>query len=59
MTAPPESDELVDLVAEAQLDQPARLRLAHAALERLDARPGPVPHVRWKRGTELPWPVAR
>ena len=19
---------------------------------------GPVPHVRWKRGTELPWPVA-
>ena len=22
-------------------------------------RPGPVPHVMWKRGTELPWPVAR
>ena len=21
--------------------------------------PGPVPHVTWKRGTELPWPSAR
>ena len=21
--------------------------------------PGPVPHVMWKRGTELPWPSAR
>ena len=20
--------------------------------------PGPVPHVTWKRGTELPWPIA-
>ena len=34
-------DQLVDAVAEAQLDEAARLRLAHAALERLDhARPG-------------------
>ena len=40
-TAPPRDRQLVDLVAEAQLDEPARDRLAHAALERLDdARAG-------------------
>ncbi len=39
VTAPSVGDELVDAVAEAQLDQPARGGLAHAALERRhDAR---------------------
>jgi hypothetical protein len=48
----------VDLVAEAQLDRPPRLRRAHAPDERLE-HAGAGAHVMWMRGTELPCPVAR
>ena len=51
--------ELVDLVAEAQLDQPARGCASRTRRSNGSSTPGPVPQVRWKRGTELPWPVAR
>ena len=47
--------QLVDLVAEAQLDQPARGRLAHAALERLDhARPGAPREVEARHRVAVP-----
>ena len=51
--------ELVDAVAEAQLDAararpPSRTRRSNGS-----TTPGPVPQVMWKRGTELPWPSAR
>ena len=47
--------QLVDLVAEAQLDQPARGRLAHAALERLDhARPGAPGEVEARHRVAVP-----
>ncbi len=45
-----------DPVAEPQPDEPLGDALADAALEA--TTPGPVPQVMWKRGTELPWPLA-
>ena len=56
-TAPSVTVEPVDAVAEAQLDEPVALRLADAATNG-SIRPGPVPQVTWKRGTELPGPFA-
>ena len=54
--APP-SGQRGDAVAETQRDQPgfsaSRTRRMNGAIT-----PGPVPQVMWKRGTELPWPVA-
>ena len=50
--------QLVDAVAEAQRHQAAVDSLLDPPDERLE-HTGPVPQVMWKRGTELPWPVAR
>ena len=58
-TAPPVDDQLVDPVAEAQLDEPASRPPRARGARTARPRPGPVPQVTWKRGTELPCPVAR
>ena len=58
LTAPPESTSSSTLWRKRSSTSP---REAASRTRRTNgsSTPGPVPQVRWKRGTELPWPVAR
>ena len=51
-------DQLVDAVAVQDGDASGGDAGLHPARRTARRTPGPVPHVMWNRGTELPWPPA-
>ena len=48
----------IDAVAEFEGQPAAASAASRARRSNGSTMPGPVPQVTWKRGTELPWPIA-
>ena len=59
VTAPPATTRSSTRCRNRERDQPARDAPRGPGARTARPRPGPVPQVRWKRGTELPCPSAR